>query len=59
MPLDRKPRDVDSDNWVYDDNKGVLLVHRCRKKNGSYIQTDQVTIPWRTIRAALKRKDTK
>lgn len=50
------PTDIDADTWFYDEPRGVLVVHRVIRE-GSYVQTDQILLSWRTLRAALARWD--
>ena len=56
--LTTKPHNTTDDScWWYDDPGGINIVKRIEDENGDYVRVDQVTIPWRSIRAALKRKD--
>ena len=42
----------------YEEPKGIWVVQEYyRAKDGLYLGTRSVVIPWRAIRAALKRKD--
>jgi hypothetical protein len=54
-----KPINIDKSSWFYDQPRGILVVHEARNKVGDYLQTDQFTISWAKIRAALKRHDSK
>ena len=52
--LHLRPHNVTKQFWWYEDRKGLTI---CSEINGhSFIVGD---IPWRSIRAALKRKDRK
>ena len=44
----------DKDAWWYEEEKGICLVVSDPSKDRN---TFQFTIPWRSLRAALKRKD--
>ena len=44
--------------WWYEEDKGIWVVQEYyRAKDGLYLGTRSVVIPWRAVRAALKRKD--
>ena len=44
--------------WWYEEAKGIFVVQDYyRAKDGLYLGTRSVVIPWRAIRAALKKKD--
>ena len=44
--------------WWYEEDKGIWVVQgHYRAKDGLYLGTRIVMIPWRAVRAALKRKD--
>jgi len=49
------PQQVGPNDWYYEDNSHLLLVHEVRAADGAYIRTDQIKIPWRKIEASLKR----
>lgn len=51
-----RPIDLTSSCWMYEDSKGLLIVHEI-KKNDEYIRTDQIVIPIDKIRKYLERKD--
>lgn len=55
MARSLKPQQVTEHDWYYEEKSHLLFVHRARDKNGDWIQTDQVKIPWRKIEASLKR----
>ena len=52
--LQLDPHDIDSFWWWYEEPKGLCIVHQEEKEP---MHTESRTIPWRLIRAALKRKD--
>ena len=55
--LSRKPHNTADDScWWYDEPSGILIVKSINVE-GKFVRTDQVVIPWRSIRAALTRKD--
>jgi len=44
--------------WWYEEDQGIWVVQEYyRAKDGLYMGTRSVVIPWRAIRAALGRKD--
>lgn len=51
--LQRKPHDVTEDLWWYEEPGGICICF----KNGN--RFNQALIPWRSVRAAIKRKDKK
>jgi hypothetical protein len=55
--MKNSPTNIDQFNWFYDEPDGLSLIHEARTKDGAYIKTDQVLIPWALVRAALARKD--
>lgn len=55
MTRSRAPQDIDKQNWYYENQTHLLLVHEVRKEDGTHIRTDSVKIPWRKIRASLER----
>jgi len=50
--LKRSPHLVDDRAWWYEDIRGIVVVVESSK-------TRLLTLPWRSLRAALKRKDKK
>jgi competence CoiA-like predicted nuclease len=54
-----EPQVIDAESWFYEDRKGLLIVHEIRTDDGSYIRTDQFTIPWRFVVASVKRHELK
>lgn len=58
MPMSPAPQHTSDETWFYDDKRGLLVVHECRK-DGEFVQTDQFVIPWRAIDAAIKRRKAK
>jgi hypothetical protein len=55
MPGNLKPMQLGPNDWFYEENDHLLLVHEVREADGKYIRTDQIKIPWRRIEASLKR----
>lgn len=49
------PQKLGENDWYYEENGNLLLVHEVLTKDGSYLKTDQIKIPWRKIEASLKR----
>ena len=59
--LKKEPYNVknDEDAWWYEDQYGIKIFVKHRRDDESYRFRDtHFTIPWKTIKAALKRKDT-
>ena len=54
--LSLKPKIIQDSAWWYEEPSGISVVHEIREGD-RYIRTDTLNIPWRQIRAALKRKD--
>lgn len=56
MTLSRDPQDVTPQLWYYEEKRGLLIVHEIRDaKTDAFIRTDQTLIPWRMIKASVKR----
>ena len=53
---DLGPHDITKYDWFYEERHGLLLVHQVHDKDGNYICTEQVKIPWRKLEASLKRR---
>ena len=46
--------------WWYEEPNGICVVQEYyRDKDGLYLDTRSVIIPWRALKAALKRKEQK
>lgn len=58
IDLKREPVNVDDNSWWYEEDKGIEI-YVCHYKDDGTRKFKQTvfTIPWQTIRAALKRKD--
>jgi len=56
--LQTKPHRVTNDFWWYEENKGIAICVRARDKD-DVERTFVRDIPWRSVRAALARKDRK
>lgn len=53
--LSLNPQNISGDIWYYEENNGIdVLIH---KLDGTHNIDIQFTIPWKMIRASLKRKD--
>lgn len=52
---EREPQSLDKDNWYYEYPSHLLLVHEVRTDLGTYIQTDQIEIPWDKIESSMRR----
>jgi hypothetical protein len=63
--LSNNPQEIDKYNWYYEGDKGIELIHEVRKQSrdfvtgkvtlGDYIRTDHIIIPWRKLKATMKR----
>ena len=53
--LHLKPHPIDQFAWWYEEPEGVCVVLEARKPNGELLSSEQRTITWRTLEAALKR----
>lgn len=49
------PQHLGPNDWYYEENGHLLLVHEVRDVGGAYVRTDQIKIPWRKIEASLRR----
>jgi len=54
--LKLEPHDLDEDVWWYEDNKGIDLHVETVCPSGQRSHQSYL-IPWKEVRAALKRKD--
>jgi hypothetical protein len=52
--MSNEPQKIDEQNWYYEERRGVCLVHEVWIE-GRHVRTDQVYIPWRLLRATMKR----
>ena len=55
--LIRKPHDVTDEFWWYEENYGLILIVCPIKPDGTRDVTKVFKIPWRSVKAALKRKE--
>lgn len=53
-----RPHRITDDFWWYEENKGIAVCVRAHDKDGVK-RTFVHDIPWRSIRAAMERKDKK
>lgn len=54
MAGSREPQDLGRHDWYYEEKTHLLLVHEVYK-DGEYVRTDQVKIPWRKIKRSIDR----
>jgi len=45
--------------WWYEMKDGIDVVVQCHDQYGMYVQTKNLLIPWKQIRAAVERKGRK
>ena len=57
--LKLKPHNISNELWWYEANAGIEVVARFEDKPTGVVIVRIHVIPWRSIRAALKRKDKK
>jgi len=55
MNIREKPMNVDAFNWYYEEEKGISFVHEVYRE-GEYLQTDTIFIPWKRLLESVKRK---
>lgn len=55
--LQNAHHNIDPTTWWYEEPSGICIVKEIRDSNDGLLRTEQFTILWRSIRAALKRKD--
>jgi hypothetical protein len=46
-----------TDCWWYEDNGGIDVYMRCQSSDGMLVGVQNAKISWRSLRAALARKD--
>ena len=60
MSRTRKPQNINKRNWYYEEPDGIEIIHEVRDSmTGDYVRTESIKIPWKMIRASLKRHDHK
>jgi len=47
---------VDKFNWYYEELRGISFVHEVYNKDGEFLQTDIVLIPWKRLLESVRRK---
>lgn len=57
--LREDPHKVHQNCWWYEENKGIFIVVEHTDIHGLRLHTQVYNIPWKSLRAALKRKDMK
>jgi len=50
------PHQIDEFAWWYEEPKGISILIEVRKPNGEHLSTEQRTLAWRSVEAALRRK---
>jgi hypothetical protein len=55
--LDVNPHTIDDHAWWYEEGAGITFVVEFTDRAGNHIGTEQRTISWGSVRAALGRKD--
>ena len=50
------PIRIDEYNWYYEKVKGISFVHEVYNKDGEFLQTDIVLIPWKRLLESVRRK---
>lgn len=54
--LSLRPKKITETSWWYEEKGGIVIVIEFRK-NGQWLGTEQVKIPWHKIRQSLLRLD--
>lgn len=54
--LSRDPQEINQRNWYYEELKGIDIIHEVYSGN-TYLETTHIKIPWKMLRASLKRRD--
>lgn len=60
--LSNEPKDAKlvsggpSKTWFYEEPNGLLVCHEIRSDEGRWVRTDQVLIPWRSIKAYARHQ---
>ncbi len=55
MPPSLSPQILGKNDWYYEMDTHLLLVHEVLDADGAWIRTDQIKIPWRKIEASIER----
>ncbi len=55
--LSLNPHDIDGHAWWYEEGAGITFVVEFHDGDGRYFGTEQRTISWGSVRAALARRD--
>ncbi len=55
MPPSLSPQSVGKNDWYYEVDTHLLLVHEVRDADNAWIRTDQIKISWKKIEASLQR----
>ena len=55
--LNRSPKFASDNVWWYEETSGIEIHIDHKYEDGIKFSHQVITIPWRSIRAALKRKD--
>ena len=53
--LSRKPQNINSLFWYYEEPGGLTMVHKIEDNEGKYLRTDQFIISWQKILASVNR----
>jgi len=56
MSLLNKVITIDNDNWYYEEETGIRIVHIVRNDKERQLQTDQFYIPWKRLLESVVRK---
>lgn len=56
MALKREPIEINDNNWYYEEEKYITVIHEVRYPDGSYIRTDAINIPWKRLLESIRRK---
>ena len=50
-----EPQGINDDAWYYENRSSIEVILRVYDNNGRYLETGRVRIPWKKIRASMRR----
>lgn len=51
----REPKHIDVHNWFYENPGSITFVHEVLDRDGNFLQTDQVRIPFKKLEDSMER----
>lgn len=52
-----EPQTIDLSTWYFETRRGLEFVHEVRSPEGAFLHSYQFLVPWRKVRASLKRHE--